>query len=246
MILYSVNHQTQNDYLQEWKHKHRQTHLAKLVELEAPPANKLCINCQQCPGLYRCLDCHLGQRLLCKKCCLRVHQHNPFHKIQYWTGQFFDRADLGELGLIIHLGHDGNPCPQPTTSPSWEDVEDDNMQIDKDDDIMVEENLDDFSQSRTTTMVFVDSSGIYRRHVYWCQCSATATHETQLFNMRFFPATSSRPTTAFTFTVLHQFYIEAMECKVSAFNFYSKLRRLTDNNFPHLIPVHLSFVCKLS
>jgi CxC2 like cysteine cluster associated with KDZ transposases len=222
--------------------------LAKLVELEAPPVNNLCVNCQKCPGLYRCLDCRLGQRLLCKNCCIGVHQHNPFHKIQEWTGQFFNRADLGDLGLIIHLGHDGACCPQHKVLETWEDMEDVEVQPDEEDYTMAGEHMDTSNTFQTTgrSVVFVDSSGIHRRNVCWCKCSTAASYDTQLLDMRFFPATSSRPSTAFTFTVLDQFYIEAMECKTSAFNFYSKLRQLTDNSFPHLVPVCLTFADLLS
>jgi hypothetical protein len=222
--------------------------LAKLVELEALPVDNLCINCQKCPGSYRCLDCRLGQRLLCKDCCIGVHQHNPFHKIQHWTGKFFDRADLGDLGLSINLGHHGALCPQHGISETWEDVEDADVQVDEDNYVMAEEDMDHSHvfQTRGKSMVFVDSSGIYRRNIHWCQCSTAASYDMQLLDMRFFPATSSRPSTAFTFTVLDQFYIEAMECKTSAFSFYSKLRRLTDNSFPHLVPVCLTFADSLS
>jgi hypothetical protein len=142
---------------------------------------------------------------------------------------------------MINLGHDGNLCPQNKTSQSWEDIEDEDVQPDEADYVMAEEDVDNVSPTRRTSMVFVDTSGIYRRNVHWCQCSTAAPRDIQLLNMRLFPATSSRPTTAFTFLVLDQFYIDAMECKTSAFNFYSKLRRLTDNNFPHLIPVILIF-----
>jgi CxC2 like cysteine cluster associated with KDZ transposases len=178
--------------------------------------------------------------LLCKDCCIGVHQHNPFHKIQHWTGKFFNRADLGDLGLSINLGHNGALCPQYRISETWEDMEDVDVQADEDNYVMDEEDTDLF-HTKKKSMVFVDSSGIYQRNIRWCQCSTAAPYDIQLLDMRLFPATSSRPSTAFTFTVLDQFYIEAMECKTSAFSFYSKLRRLTDNCFPHLIPVCFTF-----
>ena len=158
-----MKQQTQNDYLQEWKLKYRHIHLAKLVELEALPVNNLCVNCEKHLGFYRCLNCRLGQRLLCKTCCVGVHQHNPFHKIQHWTGKFFSHADLGDLGLNIHLGHNGAPCPQHKTPETWEEVEDAEVQSDKEDYEMAEEHLDTSNTFQTTgtSVVFVDSSGIY-------------------------------------------------------------------------------------
>ena len=49
----------------------------------------------------------------------------------------------------------------------------------------------------------------------------------------------TKPQTAFTFNVLDEFLIDSLECKTSAFSFYSKLRRLTDNAFPDTLPVCL-------
>ncbi|KDQ52137.1 hypothetical protein JAAARDRAFT_139229, partial [Jaapia argillacea MUCL 33604] len=44
------------------------------------------------------------------------------------------------------------------------------------------------------------------------------------------------PKTAFTFGVLDHFHIDAVECKTAVLNFYSKLRRITDNAFPDRFP----------
>jgi hypothetical protein len=49
----------------------------------------------------------------------------------------------------------------------------------------------------------------------------------------------------FTFDVLDNFYIDAMECKTSAGSFFSKLRRLTSNGFPEQVPVsEIEILCK--
>ncbi|KAI6115546.1 hypothetical protein EV401DRAFT_1889521 [Pisolithus croceorrhizus] len=47
-----------------------------------------------------------------------------------------------------------------------------------------------------------------------------------------FPASISKPKTAFTFDVLDHFLIDSLECKTSAMNFYQKLKRFTNNAFP--------------
>ncbi|KAI6041972.1 hypothetical protein EDC04DRAFT_2601277 [Pisolithus marmoratus] len=49
---------------------------------------------------------------------------------------------------------------------------------------------------------------------------------------RLFPASISKPKTAFTFAVLDHFLIDALECKTSAMSFYQKLKRFTNNAFP--------------
>jgi hypothetical protein len=55
--------------------------------------------------------------------------------------------------------------------------------------------------------------------------------------MKLYPASLTRPETAFTFGLLDYFHIDYLECKTSAMNFYSKLRRLTNSRFPHEVPV---------
>jgi CxC2 like cysteine cluster associated with KDZ transposases len=37
---------------------------------------------------------------------------------QLWTGKFFDKVTLQQLGLRYQLGHGGSRCPMPTPGPS--------------------------------------------------------------------------------------------------------------------------------
>src|SRR5258708_29918577 len=59
----------------------------------------------------------------------------------------------------------------------------------------------------------------------------------QLFQAGLFPASFTRPKTAFTFRVLDDFLLDNLECGTSAMNYYSKLRQMTSSMFPHLVPV---------
>jgi hypothetical protein len=93
------------------------------------------------------------------------------------------------------------------------------------------------SDTTSTTVIFVDTTGIFKRRVQWCLCSTAPGPDIQLLQMRFFPASLINPKTAFSFNVLEQFRIEAMESKTSALSFYSKLCQVTNNCFPHTIPV---------
>jgi hypothetical protein len=90
------------------------------------------------------------------------------------------------------------------------------------------------------TLILVDRTGVHRHHVRWCHCESSVGQEWQLFNMGLFPSTFKKPQTAFTFDVLDYFHIDSMECKTSANNFFTKLRRLTSNAFPDTVPVILS------
>ena len=94
------------------------------------------------------------------------------------------------------------------------------------------------------SLVLVDVSGVHQLIVSWCCCPNAPDKATQLFQHRLFPASTSKPSTAFTFGVLEYFHIDAVECKTSASNFFSKLRRLTDFSSPQSVPVsgpHISF-----
>jgi CxC2 like cysteine cluster associated with KDZ transposases len=73
--------------------------------------------------------------------------------------------------------------------------------------------------------------------VKWCLCPNAPEHHVQLFRMHLFSASYQCPSTAFTFNLLDLFYVDAMECKTSALNFFNKLQRLTNNAFPSLVPV---------
>ncbi|KAG2051654.1 hypothetical protein BDR06DRAFT_889234, partial [Suillus hirtellus] len=53
----------------------------------------------------------------------------------------------------------------------------------------------------------------------------------QLLCAGLFPTSTTRPRTAFTFEVLDNFFIDALECKTSAMSFFDKLRWLTNNTF---------------
>ncbi|KAI6104906.1 hypothetical protein EV401DRAFT_2060714 [Pisolithus croceorrhizus] len=75
-------------------------------------------------------------------------------------------------------------------------------------------------------MTIVHTNGIFSHEVSVCSCPGR----------RLFPASISKPKTAFTFDVLDHFLIDALECKTSAMSFYQKLKRFTNNAFPERVP----------
>ncbi|KIK64901.1 hypothetical protein GYMLUDRAFT_160626, partial [Collybiopsis luxurians FD-317 M1] len=51
----------------------------------------------------------------CKDCLLWNHESNPFHTIEPWTGRYFKKTSLYDLGLVLHLGHSSTlPCLAPS------------------------------------------------------------------------------------------------------------------------------------
>ncbi|KAF4584651.1 hypothetical protein EYR38_001880 [Pleurotus pulmonarius] len=133
-----------------------------------------------------------------------------------WDDGFFKDCSLDELGLVLYLGHAGERCPAANGEP---------------------DTTDPFTlEPRHQSMVFVHTTGIYSRKVEWCQCGNRKSHYTQLLQARLFPATSDRPSTAFTFEVLDELHLQRIECKTASSNFYNLLRRKTDFNSPLDIP----------
>jgi hypothetical protein len=82
-------------------------YLQALLSSEVPEA----FNCQLCkiPATWRCRDC-LYNPMFCTDCCCANHASHPFHRIDHWTGSYFEPAWLFQVGLILHLGHHGQPC----------------------------------------------------------------------------------------------------------------------------------------
>ncbi|KAH9910278.1 uncharacterized protein B0H18DRAFT_854402, partial [Fomitopsis serialis] len=71
---------------------------------------KSCHTCQEPHASFRCTECFNGP-LLCRKCVVEAHTWTPLHRVERWTGTFFERAQLSDLGLVFSIGHHGRPCP---------------------------------------------------------------------------------------------------------------------------------------
>ncbi|KAI6040463.1 hypothetical protein EDC04DRAFT_2567017 [Pisolithus marmoratus] len=93
-------------------------------------------------------------------------------------------------------------------------------------------------------MTIVHTEGIFSHEVSVCNCPGSHPNDwhLDLLRQRLFPASISKPQTAFTFTVLGHFLIDALECKISAMSFYQKLKRFTNNTFPERVPVECHFL----
>ena len=97
-----------------------------------------------------------------------------------------------------------------------------------------------FNASSETVICVVDVTGVFNHMLRWCCCDGGEPAYAQLLRLGLYPASIERPQTAFTFSLLDYFHIDALECKTSASNFYNKLRRLTNSIFPHHVPVSVA------
>ncbi|EDR06772.1 uncharacterized protein LACBIDRAFT_299636 [Laccaria bicolor S238N-H82] len=161
--------------------------------------NQLCMGCNEETGLFKCKDCSSGCHLRCQACVVKAHSETPLHRIEKWTGGFFDKTSLKELGLRVQLGHGGGICPcSPHGPPNF--------------------------------MVF-DTSGVHVVNIDYCDCPKdnVPDRKTQLLRQGWFPATFSRPNTAFTFDCLDTFHEHTLQGKGNLYDFYHLLVRKTDN-----------------
>lgn len=192
------------------------------------------------------------------------HALLPFHRISQWNGDFFERSSLTKIGVEIHLGHRGRPCPHHNRE--WEDTDDEGRSTEShvarhtglyhraaediddagsdvfaetDHDVSNDQDLPEVnrtSEGRTNVAV-VDTSGVHIISVRFCECPNARSRDKQMFEMGMFPASFTRPKTAFTFALLNDFTLDNLECGTSAMNYYSKLRRITSSSFPHMVQV---------
>ncbi|KAK0436813.1 uncharacterized protein EV420DRAFT_1672100 [Desarmillaria tabescens] len=183
----------------------REQFLEEVLRLEAPISGTSgnCHRCDAEQGSYRCVSCFNG-RLLCQGCIVREHNSTPLHKVEEWTGIYFKKTSLAELGLVMQLGHRlGTKCVLPAVIKSF---------------------------------VVIDVDGVHTVQMAFCNCTQSIPRHVQLLQSRLWPATTIYPQTAATFRVLHLFQVLSFMSKVSAYEFYHTLARLSDNTGLHPPP----------
>ncbi|KIJ96214.1 hypothetical protein K443DRAFT_134179 [Laccaria amethystina LaAM-08-1] len=140
--------------------------------------------------------------------CVECEQEDSFFKCKDCLGGcqlrcqaclFFEKDYLGNLGLRIQLGHRGHPCPCPMPGPP-------------------------------SFMVF-NTSGVHSVNANYCDCPNDdgPDRRTQLLRLGRFPATFTRPNTAFMFDCLDTFHEHMLQGKGNLYDFYDVLLRKTDN-----------------
>ena len=118
---------------------------------------------------------------------------------QKWTGTFYEKIALKDLGLCIQLGHDGQSCQSPST---------------------VHYNF---------VVVDVSGIHLVNIQYCQChQNIGGSLPRIQLLRFQWFPTSLTRPCTAFTFDVLDTFHHITLQGKLSAYDFYRSLLNKTD------------------
>jgi hypothetical protein len=267
--------------MREWLPK-RMTYLERMLSSEG--TEQKCCTCGSV-ARWRCLCC-LGRPMYCRQCCRMYHRQLIHHRIQKWTGLFFQDASLWEVGVRLCVGHMGRNCPsqeplmeacciteaqkdeldklsatqydfgpvpvphQPIPQPVYDSDQPDPINDDDSDDPEWED-VPAFSNTdsvplRTPTptidehdlhhLLIVDSSGIISLPVIWCACDDTAGKDLLLLDLQMWTASYENIKTVFTFDCLDDYRLSNLECKTSAYQYYQKLRRLTNPAFFQSVP----------
>ncbi|KAI6127050.1 hypothetical protein F5141DRAFT_1210355 [Pisolithus sp. B1] len=228
---------SQNDYIREWL-PWRADYLNIILEGEQLAKGGICEECCEAEGSVQCMSC-AGVHAWCGPCAVKAHRSLPFHKVQRWNGAHYQSTSLMELGFLWHIGHGGDPCPHNWSDPDPEEsgyVTGGGPPNHRSVAFLLGSPYDDpvIRKSSWFQMTIVHTEGIFCHEVSVCKCPGSDPNDwhLDLLCQRLFPASISKPKTAFTFDVLDHFLIDALECKTSAMSFHQKLKGFTNNAFP--------------
>ncbi|KAK7025333.1 hypothetical protein VNI00_016115 [Paramarasmius palmivorus] len=119
-----------------------------------------------------------------------------------WNGLYFERVSLTSLGLVVQLGHLSNSqCPAPNTRAPQ-------------------------------NFTVLHTNGFHRVRVYYCECGQAgelSDMRQQLLTHRWYPATTRLPQTCFTFRLLEHFHMMTLVGKITSYDYYRGLEKLTNN-----------------
>ncbi|KAJ3764973.1 hypothetical protein FB446DRAFT_655900, partial [Lentinula raphanica] len=190
--------------LLEWR-RLADDYLSEMIRNEGRGDGQLetCYNCRKSARdhepLFRCMDCFPND-LMCEDCCRELHVFRPLDVIEKWNGDFFERVSLKSIGVFIQLGHVArNVCPNPRV-------------------------VDNF------TIIHVN--GIHTVRLQYCGCPnqlLAGEWWQQLLRRHWFPATHIEPQTAATYRVMNMFHVLTLQGKVTTYDFYAGLEKMTDN-----------------
>ncbi|KAJ3964660.1 hypothetical protein EV361DRAFT_873830 [Lentinula raphanica] len=128
------------------------------------------------------------------------HEDRPLDVVERWNGRFFEKVALRDIGVTVQLGHRvGESCINPRV-------------------------VHDFT--------VIHTNGLHTVHLAFCNCPNRALAGEwyqQLMRCCWFPATHLEPRTAATYRVLDTFHVLTLQGKVTTYDFYAGLEKLTDN-----------------
>ena len=124
--------------------------------------------------------------------------------LQKWTGKYFRKAALKDIGLLVQLGHNGGPCLSPGRRNTKFVVRD----------------VNGFHE---VDVCFCSCRRSEEKSLLPLQ---------QVLRFGWFPATQEQPTTAFTFDLLNFLHQLNHQGKTSLYDFHRTLLCVTNNSIP--------------
>ncbi|TDL22048.1 hypothetical protein BD410DRAFT_815199 [Rickenella mellea] len=188
--------------------KHRSEYLDELLRYDGRadhPIGTPCTGCKKNEPEFRCVDC-LCSSMYCEGCLRERHKGLPLHRIQRWTGTFFEKTTLYSIGLRVQLGHGGDTCTKPQRGRALTVI--------------------DTSGIHNVHVDYCECG----------HSSGSTLYRVQLLRMRWFPATLLQPQTVMTFDALDMFHILTHQSKITFYDFYQTLVRKTDGSGVQVVP----------
>jgi CxC2 like cysteine cluster associated with KDZ transposases len=163
---------------------------------------------------------------------------DPFHRVEVWNSTHFTPSWLWRSGLVLSLCPTGQ-CDKDSDIPPPEDA----LPPPGDTSFGAKPAFRICGDVRALTVVH--TNGVHHLLVKFCSCAVgeedPVEDDIQLLRARLYPASHREIRTAFTFAVMDNYLLDNLECYTSAFHYFSKLRRLTNEVFPKKVPVRFSF-----
>ena len=98
----------QRDYVKQFADRVSDLLQATLSREFWPEEQQKCTECSEGNwAVWRCIDCTLSHPI-CWHCMRHTHRRSPFHRIECWTGLYFRRGALWEVGTYILVEHHRN------------------------------------------------------------------------------------------------------------------------------------------
>ncbi|KAG2021211.1 hypothetical protein CC2G_006466 [Coprinopsis cinerea AmutBmut pab1-1] len=158
-----------------------------------------------------------------------------------WTGEFYEPSWLWKLGVSIFLGHRGRPCPllphvPPIIHPNEQYLASAKSDWNNYNDFTFGSSPQHGKDGYGQETVVVHVNGVHRLVIQPCVCPGGPPLDEQCLMAGLYPTTFKSVETVFTFEVLHDYSLAVLECCTSAGEYFSKLRRLTNPDFPDSVP----------
>ncbi|KDN36644.1 hypothetical protein RSAG8_10686, partial [Rhizoctonia solani AG-8 WAC10335] len=219
------HNKTPNDNLREWLDLFADDYLDTLYALDSPPPTPHCSLCAlptNSNHLYRCMCC-IGAGDLCSTCIKSLHRFTPTHRIKRWDGSSWAGSSLLDIGHVLFLGHNGQPCPtkQPQQAPAEKKADD-------------KKNADDEQSDNipgALKLYIGDINGFTRSKVLYCRCPGALEKPRQLLAVSLFPCSHRHPESAMTLQLLEMYNTLTTTARTSAHKYYKALEKHTKPGF---------------